>query len=286
MPGIRPGSRRACNIMNNITKTAIVTGASSGIGLGMAQTLLEKGYRVVANSRNITKSNALTSTENLRFVDGDIADKAVAARAVDAAVQKFGHLDLLVNNAGIFVPKPFTDYTSDDFNRVLSTNLAGFFYVTQSAIAQMRTQKSGHVVNITTTLVDQPIAGVSAALTNLSKGGLQSVAKALAMEYVADGIRVNVIAPGVVNTPMHAPETHEFLKNLHPIHHLAEVSEIVDALLYLEAARLSPARSCMSMEVPMPANGENLVRALPNYNPRCTMKCETKLSARRAESGL
>lgn len=221
---------------HTINKTAIISGASSGIGLGMAQTLLEQGYHVVANSRNITKSNALTGSENLLLVEGDIADKAVAGRVVDTAVQKFGHLDLLVNNAGIFVPKPFTDYTPDDFNRVLSTNLAGFFYVTQSAIAQMRAQKSGHVVNISTTLADQPIAGVSAALANLSKGGLQSVAKALAMEYAADGIRVNVIAPGVVNTPMHAPENLEFLKKLHPIHRLAEVSEIVDALLYLESA--------------------------------------------------
>jgi NAD(P)-dependent dehydrogenase (short-subunit alcohol dehydrogenase family) len=217
-------------------KVAIVTGASSGIGLGMAQTLLEKGYRVVANSRNITKSGSLTSSENVVLVDGDIADKAVATRVVDAAVQNFGQLDLLVNNAGIFIPKPFTEYTPDDFNRVLSTNLAGFFYVTQSAIAQMRAQKSGLVVNITTTLADQPIAGVSAALANLTKGGLQSVTKALAMEYAAEGIRVNAIAPGVVNTPMHAPETHEFLKGLHPIHRLAEISEIVDALLYLTAA--------------------------------------------------
>lgn len=222
--------------MNDNSRSAIITGASSGIGLGMAQRLLEAGYRVVANSRNITKSNSLTNSDNLVLVDGDISDKAVAARVVEAAVQKFGRIDLLVNNAGIFVPKPFTDYTPDDFNRVLSTNVAGFFYVTQSAIAQMRTQKSGHVVNITTTLADQPIAGVSAALASLSKGGLQSVAKALAMEYAAEGIRVNVIAPGIVNTPMHAPETHESLKGLHPIHRLAEVSEIVDALLYLDTA--------------------------------------------------
>ena len=222
-------------MMNN-SKTAIITGASSGIGLGMTQALLARGYRVVANSRNITKSKALAGSEKVVLVDGDIADKAVAARVVDDAVQNFGRLDLLVNNAGIFVPKPFTDYTAEDFERVLSTNVAGFFYVTQAAIAQMRQQKSGHVVNITTTLADQPIAGVSAALANLSKGGLQSVAKALAMEYAAEGIRVNVIAPGVVNTPMHAPETHDFLKGLHPIHRLAEISEIVDGLLYLEAA--------------------------------------------------
>jgi NAD(P)-dependent dehydrogenase (short-subunit alcohol dehydrogenase family) len=221
---------------NHSKKTAVITGASSGIGLGMAQTLMKQGYQVVANSRNITKSDALPPSENLVLVDGDIADKEVAARVVDTAVKHFGRLDLLVNNAGIFVAKPFTEYTPDDFNRVLSTNVAGFFYVTQSAIAQMRTQKSGHVVNISTSLADQPIAGVSAALANLSKGGLQSVAKALAIEYAAEGIRVNVIAPGVVNTPMHPPETHEPLKGLHPIHRLAETSEVVDALLYLDAA--------------------------------------------------
>jgi NAD(P)-dependent dehydrogenase (short-subunit alcohol dehydrogenase family) len=218
------------------SKTAVITGASSGIGLGMTQTLLEQGYRIVANSRNISKAGTLTSSENLVLVDGDIADQSVAAKVVDAAVKNFGHLDLLVNNAGIFVPKPFTDYTPDEFNRVISTNLAGFFYVTQSAIRQMRTQKFGHVVNITTTLVNQPIAGVNAALANLSKGGLQSVTKALALEYAAEGIRVNEIAPGVINTPMHAPETHEFLKGLHPIHRLGEISEIVDALRYLESA--------------------------------------------------
>jgi NAD(P)-dependent dehydrogenase (short-subunit alcohol dehydrogenase family) len=217
-------------------QTAIISGASSGIGLGMTQTLLEQGFRVVANSRNITKSKTLASSENLALVDGDIGDKATAIKLVDAAVQKFGRVDLLVNNAGIFIPKPFTDYTAEDFNNVLATNLAGFFYVSQLAIAQMRTQKSGHVVNITTTLVDQPIAGVSAALANLTKGGLQSITKALAIEYAADGIRVNAIAPGVVNTPMHTPDTHDFLKKLHPIQRLAEVSEIVDALLYLSAA--------------------------------------------------
>jgi NAD(P)-dependent dehydrogenase (short-subunit alcohol dehydrogenase family) len=220
----------------NNTNVAIITGASSGIGLGMAETLVKQGYQVVANSRNITKANTLTASENLVLIDGDIADQAVAARVVDTAIQKFGRVDLLVNNAGIFVPKPFTEYTPEDFNRVFSTNVVGFFYVTQSAIVQMRKQKSGHVVNITTTLADQPIAGVNAALTNLTKGGLQSVTKALALEYAAEGIRVNAIAPGVIQTPMHAPETHEFLKGLHPIHRLGQIPEIVDALLYLDDA--------------------------------------------------
>ena len=135
-------------------RIALITGASSGIGLGMTQSLLEAGYRIVANSRNITKAGTLTASGNLILVDGDIADKAVATKVVDTALEKFGRLDLLVNNAGIFVPKPFTEYTPENFNRVLSTNVAGFFYVSQSAIAQMRKQKSGHVVSITTTLVD------------------------------------------------------------------------------------------------------------------------------------
>jgi NAD(P)-dependent dehydrogenase (short-subunit alcohol dehydrogenase family) len=221
---------------SHIAKTAIITGASSGIGLGMAKALLELGYQVVANSRGISKSNALSGSGKLVLVDGDIAERTVAHEVVNAAMQHFGQVDLLVNNAGVFIPKPFTEYTPEDFNCVLSTNLAGFFYVTQAAIRQMRIQMSGHVVNITTSLVDQPIAGVSAALANLSKGGLQSVTKALAIEYAAEGIRVNSIAPGIVNTPMHPPETHEFLKGLHPIHRLAEVSEIVDALLYLTRA--------------------------------------------------
>jgi NAD(P)-dependent dehydrogenase (short-subunit alcohol dehydrogenase family) len=218
------------------SRIALITGASSGIGLGMTRTLLEHGYRIVANSRNITKAGTLTASNNLILVDGDIADQAVAAKVVDTAVEKFGRLDLLVNNAGVFVSKPFTEYTPEDFNRVLSTNITGFFYVSQSAIAQMRKQRSGHVVNITTTITDQPFAGVNAALTNLTKGGLQSVVKALAIEYAAEGIRVNAIAPGVINTPMHPPETHEFLKGLHPIHRLGEVSEIVDALRYLDTA--------------------------------------------------
>jgi NAD(P)-dependent dehydrogenase (short-subunit alcohol dehydrogenase family) len=218
-------------------QTAIITGASSGIGLGMAQTLLERGYRVVANSRNITQSNALKASDSLVLVDGDIGEKAVAARVIDAAVQNFGGVDLLVNNAGIFVAKPFTDYTPEDLTRVLATNVAGFFYVSQLAIAEMRKTNSGHVVNISTALVDQPIAGVPAALANLSKGGLQSVTKALAIEYAAEGIRVNAIAPGIVKTPMHPPENYDFLKNLHPIARMAEISEIVDALLYLESAR-------------------------------------------------
>ncbi len=224
------------NAKSNERPAAIVTGASSGIGLGIAQALLERGYRVVANSRNISKSESLTSSENLVLVDGSIGGIAIATEVVNAAIRNFGTIDLLVNNAGLFISKPFTDYTSEDFTSALATNLAGFFYVSQLAIAQMRKQKSGHVVNITAALADQPIAGVTGSLANLTKGGLQSITKALAIEYAAEGIRVNAIAPGVVNTPMHAADNHEFLKKLSPMGRLAEVPEIVDALLYLTAA--------------------------------------------------
>jgi NAD(P)-dependent dehydrogenase (short-subunit alcohol dehydrogenase family) len=216
--------------------TAIVTGASSGIGLRLTQALVEQQYHVVANSRNISRAGSLTGSETLVLVDGNIGDKAVAARVVETALQHGGRVDLLVNNAGLFIPKPFADYTEEDFNRMLATNLAGFFYISQFAIAQMRKQNSGHVVNITAALADQPIAGVHAALANLTKGGLQSITKALAIEYAAEGIRVNAIAPGVVDTPMHAADDHEQLKKSNPMRRLAEVSEFADALLYLEKA--------------------------------------------------
>lgn len=224
------------NISSGPGIAAIVTGASSGIGLGITKALIGLGYRVVANSRNITAAKTLEPSEKLILVDGDIGTRETSTRVVSAAIQKFERIDLLVNNAGIFIPKPFTEYTVEDFEHVVSTNLSGFFYLSQQALLQMRAQKSGHIVNITTALVDQPIAGVAAALSSLTKGGLQSVTKALAMEYASEGIRVNAIAPGVVDTPMHTADSHEFLKHLHPIQRLAEVSEIVEALLYLNAA--------------------------------------------------
>lgn len=218
------------------TKTAIVTGASSGIGLGLTTALLKHGYHVVANSRGITKAGSLTPSENLALVDGDIAHPETARTVVDIARRRFGTVDLLINNAGIFIPKPFTEYTTDDFDRLVSTNLAGFLYVTQQAVRQMRTQGAGHIVNITTSLADQPIAGVPAAIPVLTKGGLNAVTAALAIEFAGEGIRFNAIGAGIIDTPMHPPETHEFLKSLHPIHRIGKVSEIVDAVLYLTDA--------------------------------------------------
>ncbi len=217
-------------------KTAIVTGASSGIGLGLTTALIEHGYRVVANSRHITEAGTLDPSEKLALVDGDIANPETAHRIVDTAIQRFGAVDVLVNNAGIFIPKPFTDYTTEDFERLVATNLTGFLYVTQQAVRQMKRQGAGHVVNITTTLADQPIAGVPASIPVLTKGGLNAVTAALAIEYATDGIRFNAIGAGIIDTPMHKPETHGFLKTLHPIQRIGKVSEIVDAVLYLTEA--------------------------------------------------
>src|SRR5258708_4224288 len=214
---------------------AIVTGASSGIGLGITRALLERGYRVVANSRTISKSKDLKPSPNLVLVDGDIGKKETAIKVVDAAISHFGRVDLLVNNAGIYIPKPFTEYTPEDFEAMISTNVAGYFFVTQQAVLHMRKQKSGHIVSISTTLADQPLAGAPISLPVITKSTIPAFSRALAMEYVADGIRANTISPGVVNTPLHTNSDHEFLKKLHPIPRLAEVSELVDALFYLQS---------------------------------------------------
>jgi len=222
--------------MANTQKTAIVTGASQGIGAGLVDAYLKRGYNVVANSRNITKTNPFSASPNLALVDGDIGDPRTAAKIVETAISRFGRIDSLINNAGIFIPKPFTDYTTEEFNSLVSITLAGFLYVTQLSVKQMLQQKSGSIVNISTTLVDQPIAGVSAAVQVMIKGGLHSVTRALAMEYAEKGIRVNTVAAGVINTPMHKPETLEFLKGLSPAGRIGEVEEIVDAVLYLTDA--------------------------------------------------
>ena len=224
------------NTNTNIKRVAIVTGASSGIGLGITQALLERGYHVIANSRTISKSEDLTPSEELVLIDGDIGQKGTAIKVGDAAVKHFGRIDLLVNNAGIYMPKPFTEYTPEDFEMMIGTNVAGYFFVTQQVVAQMRKQKSGHIVGISTVVTDQPLAGAPISLPVLTKSTIPAFNRALAMEYVTDGIRFNTISPGVVDTPMHANDDHEFLKKFHPIPRLVEVSEIVDALLYLESA--------------------------------------------------
>ena len=218
--------------MSHERKVAVITGASQGIGAGLVRGFLDRGYRVVANSRSIKPD----ASEDVLTIAGDISDPAVADSLIRQAVEKFGRVDTLVNNAGIFIGKPFTEYSSDDFARALSVNLAGFFYISQQAIRQMLTQGSGHVVNVTTTLVRQPLKIVPAVLASLTKGGLDAATRALAIEYADQGIRVNAVAPGVINTPMHSPETHAFLAGLHPMGRMGEVQEIVEAVLYLESA--------------------------------------------------
>ena len=215
---------------------AIVTGASSGMGLGITRALLEHGYRVVANSRTISKSKDLKPSADLVLVDGDIGKRETAIKVVEAAVKHFDRIDLLVNNAGVYIPKPFTEYTPEDFEMMIGTNVAGYFFITRQVVAQMRKQKSGHIVSISTVLTDQPLAGAPISLPVITKSTIPAFSRALAMEYVADGIRVNTISPGVVDTPMHANDDHEFLKKLHPIPRLVQISEIVDALFYLESA--------------------------------------------------
>ena len=216
--------------------TAIVTGASSGIGLAVTQALLARDYGVVGTSRTISKCKDLKPSKHLVLVDGDISKKETAVKAAKAAMQNFGRIDLLVNNAGIFMSKRFTDYTEDDFALMINTNVASFFYMTQQVVPQMCIQKSGHIVSISTSLVDQPIAGVPASLPVLTKSTLSAMSRELAIEYAAEGIRVNTISPGTVNTPMHANDDHEALKKLAPLKRLAEVSEIVDAVLFLTSA--------------------------------------------------
>ncbi|MGA2389006.1 MAG: SDR family oxidoreductase [Candidatus Sulfotelmatobacter sp.] len=222
--------------MASSQKTAIVTGASQGIGAGLVDAFVKRGYNVVANSRHITQANPFAASANLVLVDGDIGNPSTAARIVDTAASKFGRIDVLINNAGIFIPKPFTEYTTEDFDTLVSTTLAGFLYVSQLAVKQMLRQKSGSIVNVSTTLADQPIAGVGAAVQIMLKGALNAVTRALAIEYAKDGIRVNTIALGAINTPMHKPETYEFLKGLHPVGRMGEIKEVVDAVLFLTDA--------------------------------------------------
>jgi NAD(P)-dependent dehydrogenase (short-subunit alcohol dehydrogenase family) len=221
-------------IMSTDQKVALITGASQGIGAGLVNGFLERGYRVVANSRTI-KPDAHGSPDVLT-VAGDVSDPQTAERIVGAAIDHFGRIDTLVNNAGIFISKPFIDYAEADFAAVLSVNLAGFFHLSQRVARRMLERGTGHIVNLTTTLAEQPLKPVPAALAALTKGGLNAVTRSLAIEFADRGVRVNAVAPGVIKTPMHAVETHEFLAGLHPMGRMGEIQEVVDAVLYLEAA--------------------------------------------------
>jgi NAD(P)-dependent dehydrogenase (short-subunit alcohol dehydrogenase family) len=213
-------------------KTAIITGASGGIGAGLVEGFLREGYNVVATSREANQK--LTASGSLVLVDGDIGKQQTAISAVEAAINNFGAIDVLVNNAGIFLNKPFTEFTTEDFDALVSTNLLGFFYITQRTVKEMLKQKSGCVVSITAALADRPIAGENGSISMITKGGLNSATQNLAIEYAKDGIRFNAVAPGEVDTPMHRNDPKD--STLQPTIKRATMKDVVDAVLYLVQA--------------------------------------------------
>ena len=218
-------------------KTVIVTGGSQGIGAGVVKAFLDRGYNVVASSRNITKSGAFDSSDRLALVDGNIAEPETAEKISETAKTKFGSIDALVNNAGIYLAKPFTDYTGGDLRSLFSVNIEGFFFITQLAIKQMLAQKTGgSIVNITAAQVNHPIAGVNSSVSMITKGGLEAVTLSLAMEYAKQGIRVNAVAPGVVDTPMHKDQPADSFSRFQPMGQISQVKDIVDAIVYLTEA--------------------------------------------------
>jgi NAD(P)-dependent dehydrogenase (short-subunit alcohol dehydrogenase family) len=218
--------------MSNEQKVAVITGASQGIGAALVRAYRERNYRVIATARSIKPS----SDDDVVAVPGDIADRRTAERAIAEGVNRFGRIDTLINNAGIFVAKPFTAYTEADYAAVMGVNTAGFFHATQLALREMEKRGSGHVVQVTTSLVDHARADVPSVLASLTKGGLNGATKSLAIEYARRGIRVNAVALGVIRTPMHPAETHAQLDALHPVGHMGEIADVVDAILYLESA--------------------------------------------------
>lgn len=218
-------------------KVALVTGASQGIGAGTVKAFVERGFNVVATSRKVTQSAEVAASDHVALVDGDIGQPATAARVVETALSRFGSIDILVNNAGIFFTKPFTAYTAEDFRSLVATNLEGFLYVTQFAVKQMLVQKTGgSIVTITAALARNPIRGVPATVPMITKGGLETVTQHLALEYAKDGIRVNAVAPGVVDTPLHRDTPREVMEGLSPMGRPSTVQDITDAVLYLTDA--------------------------------------------------
>ena len=218
--------------MSTEQKVVIITVASQGIGAALVRAYRDRNFRVVATARSIKES----ADPGILAVPGDISRAETAGNVVRQAIERFGRIDSLVNNAGVFLAKPFIEFTQEDFDHNIGVNVGGFFHITQRAAAEMLKQGSGHIVNITTSLVDQPIAGMPAALASLTKGGLNSVTKGLAMEFAQSGVRVNAVSPGIIKTPMHAPETHAALSSLHPVGRMGDIRDIVDAVLYLETA--------------------------------------------------
>jgi NAD(P)-dependent dehydrogenase (short-subunit alcohol dehydrogenase family) len=214
-------------------KVAVITGASQGIGAALVKAYRERGYGVVATARSVKPSN----DPDIVAVPGDIAERRTAERAIAEGVARFGRIDTLVNNAGIFIAKPFTQYTDIDYKTVVNINVTGFFNITRLAVAEMEKRKRGHVVQITTSLVDSANSNVPSVLASLTKGGLNAATKSLAIEYAKRGIRVNAVALGTIKTPMHPADTHEALAAMHPVGHMGEIDDIVDAVLYLESAK-------------------------------------------------
>ena len=213
-------------------KVAIVTGASRGIGAGLTKAFVAAGYAVVATSRSIGAS----TEPDVLAVPGDITDAETAQRVAEQALDRFGRIDTLVNNAGLFIGKPFIDYTPDDYAAVTAVNLGGFFYITQRAVRQMVDQGGGHIVNVTTSLVEHARSASPSALASLTKGGLDAVTRSLAIEYASRGVRVNAVSLGVIKTPMHDPASYDGLAAVHPLGRAGEISDVVDGVLYLEQA--------------------------------------------------
>jgi len=223
--------------MSTQPKTVIVTGASQGIGAAVANLFLARGYNVVANSRNILSKNELTSSDRLALVDGDIGQASTARRVVETAVQRFGSIEALVNNAGIFIAKPFVEYSTEDFRKLASTNLDGFIHITQLTARQMLARKAGSIVSITASIADHPIAALNASVAMITKGGINAASRSLALEYAKQGIRVNVVAPGIVSTPLTNGFPQEFLQSLSPMGEVASPEDIAEAVWYLTEAR-------------------------------------------------
>jgi NAD(P)-dependent dehydrogenase (short-subunit alcohol dehydrogenase family) len=213
-------------------KVAIITGASHGIGAGLAGAFRHAGYAVVGTARSIPASD----DPDLLTVEGDITEAETARRVVEQALDRFGRIDSLINNAGIFIGKPFTDYTLDDYAAITTVNLAGFFHITQLAIPQMVRQRSGHILNVSTSLVDHPSSARPSALASLTKGGLAAVTRSLAIEYASRGVRVNAVALGVIKTAEHEAAAYEGMAGLHPLGRIGAVSDVADGILYLERA--------------------------------------------------
>jgi NAD(P)-dependent dehydrogenase (short-subunit alcohol dehydrogenase family) len=225
-----PGER--IESMTHPTKVAIITGASRGIGAALVPAYRKLGYAVVASARSITDAH----DPDILTIAADVGQPGAGGHIVDAALDRFGRVDTLINNAGIFIAKPFTEYTDEDYDAITGVNLRGFFEVSRRAVAAMLDQGGGHVVNVSTSLVDHASSAVPSGLASLTKGGLNAVTKSLAIEYASRGIRANAVALGIIGTPMHPPETHAALARMHPLGRIGHIDDVVDAIVYLENA--------------------------------------------------